>query len=92
MKKKHHFSAKVDIHDFGRMKYSVVYLPKKIEKELRLVEMPRLSVEGVIHGEPFLGACQPTGRSWYLILSKRFLKEAKLNIGDKVEVPLSIAD
>ncbi|WOO39669.1 YdeI/OmpD-associated family protein [Rubellicoccus peritrichatus] len=92
MKKRHRFSANVAIHDFGRMKYTVVYLPKRIEKELRLLEMPRLRVEGLIHGEPFSGACQPTGKAWYLILSKRILKEAGLNVGDKVEGQLSIAD
>ncbi|MEM1222262.1 MAG: YdeI/OmpD-associated family protein [Verrucomicrobiota bacterium] len=92
MKKRYRFSAHVDVHDFGRMKYTVVYLPKKIEKALKLVDMPRLRVEGLIQGEPFSGACQPAGHCWYLILSKRFLKEAKLRIGDQVDAELSIAD
>ncbi|MEM1156767.1 MAG: YdeI/OmpD-associated family protein [Verrucomicrobiota bacterium] len=74
------------------MKYTVLYIPKKIEQELRLVENPRLRVDGLIEGEPFSAACQPTGTSWYLILSKRFLKEAGLAIGYQASVQLSVAD
>ncbi|MEM6886257.1 MAG: YdeI/OmpD-associated family protein [Verrucomicrobiota bacterium] len=90
--KKYSFSAEVDIYDFGRMKYTVLYIPKKMEQELGLVKKPRLRVEGLIQGEPFSGACQPTETCWYLILSKRFLKEAGLAIGDQADVQLSIAD
>ncbi len=86
------FTAKITKRDFGRMFYTVVFAPKKTAREVHLIKNPRLRIKGRIAGVPFSGAFQPNGGEWYLILSKQFLKEAEVAMGDKVTVDFKIAD
>lgn len=86
------FTATITKRDFGRMYYTVVFAPKKTERELDLANRPRLRIKGTIAGLPFAGAFQPNGGEWYLILSKRFLNEAEVGIGDRVTAEFEIAD
>ncbi|MEM8955264.1 MAG: YdeI/OmpD-associated family protein [Verrucomicrobiota bacterium] len=86
------FRATVTKRDFGRMFYTVVFASKKAEREFCLREHPRLRISGKIAGTAYSGAFQPNGGEWYLILSKRFLKEAGVGLGDRVEIELEIAD
>lgn len=87
------FTAKVDIHDFGRMAYTVAYASASIVQKVRLGKNPRLRIQGLVAGRPFHGAFQPAGENrFYLILSKRFCKSAGIALGEKVTVSFDIAD
>ncbi|MEM6690391.1 MAG: YdeI/OmpD-associated family protein, partial [Planctomycetota bacterium] len=62
-------------------------------KRLAHEAKPRLRIDGVVGGQPFHGAFQPTGEGrYYLIVSKKFRKAVGLEIGDRTEVSFSIAD
>ncbi|MEM9184961.1 MAG: YdeI/OmpD-associated family protein [Planctomycetota bacterium] len=87
------FEATIELHDFGRMAYSVVYVPPAIAERLPIAEHPRLRVTGEVNGKRFDGALNPAGKGrHYLILSKRFLKPCRAEVGDKVWVQFDIAD
>ena len=91
-KDRHQFTAKITKRDFGRMYYTVVFAPKKTERELNLAKHPRLRIKGKVAGVPFSGAFHPNGGEWYLILSKRLLKDADVTMGEKISVDFEIAD
>ncbi len=86
------FEASIEYHDFGRMGYTVVYLPEKLKAQLPFKQYPRLRVDAEIAEHPVDGAFQPGQGKTYLILSKTLLKSAGLSLGDTVEVSFKIAD
>ena len=87
------FEAQVVVHDFGRMAYTVVNVPRKLTRKLPLAKHPRLRIDGIVAGHPFHGALQPAGQGkYYLILSKKFCKAADLNVGEMAVVCFDIAD
>ena len=87
------FQAPVELLDFGRFAYSVVYLPEELCQRLPLDESPRLRIEGDVCGFGIQAAIQPTSAGErYLMLSKRVLKGAQLDVGDQAIVRFSIAD
>lgn len=89
----YHFEAKVQIIDFGRLQYTVVYLPKKITKRLPLDENPRLRIEGAVNGVRINSAITPTAnKKHYLLLSKKLLKSCGLSVGERANVRFDIAD
>ncbi len=89
----YHFEAKVDLHDFGRMAYRVVYVPKKLLRQLPMKGNPRLRIDGEVAGLLFHGAFQPVGDGrYFLMLSKAFCKPAQIKVGDRVFVSFRIAD
>lgn len=84
------FRGRVDVIDYGRMVYTVLYLPAALAREL---DRPRLRVHAVIDEIDVDGAFQPSGDGRrYLLLSKRVLKQLGKAPGDVVEVRFSIAD
>ncbi|MFN3192149.1 MAG: YdeI/OmpD-associated family protein [Aureliella sp.] len=87
------FPASVELLDFGSMAYSVVYAPNDIVQKLKLEESPRLRVCGDIGGKEFAGASQPAGAGqYYLILSKKFCRDAQLSVGDRTSIRIDVAD
>ena len=90
------FEAPVELYDFGRMAYTVVYLPREIEQELPFDEHPRLRINAEVNDYPLEGAWQPGGKigdgRYYLILSRHFLKQIESEVGSVVEVRFGIAD
>ena len=86
------FTAEVERYDFGRYAYSVVWLPEELHEELPLKEHPRLRVDAEINGFRHTGTFQPTGGRWYLMLSRRVLKAAGLEIGERAVVVFTVAD
>lgn len=87
------FDATMSEYDFGRMAYTIVYLPASTKRRLPLAEYPRLRIDGEINGVRFRGAVQPAGDGqYYLLLSKAFLKSAGLALGDRTLVAFDIAD
>lgn len=86
------FATKIKVHKFGRMNYTVAYLPKKLIAALPLKEFPRLRVEGEVNGDRFGGALHPCKGKWYVLLPKRRLKKLRLGVGDEVYIAFEIAD
>ena len=86
------FATKVKNHAFGRMNYTVAYLPKSLIAELPLKKHPRLRVEGEVNGYRFGGALHPAKGKWYVLLPKRTLKKLRLSVGDEVYIAFEIAD
>lgn len=86
------FDSPIVPHDVGSYAYSVVFLPEEMNEDLPFDQHPRLRIEAEVGSTPFAGAWQPTKGRWYLLLSKRFLKSAGLELGDWVTVRFRIAD
>ncbi len=86
------FATKIKVHKFGRMNYTVAYLPKPLIAALPLKEHPRLRVEGEINGDRFGGALHPAQGKWYVLLPRRRLKKLRLSVGDEVYIAFEIAD
>ena len=86
------FETVIDYHDFGRLGYTVVYLPEEIKNQLPFKQYPRLRVNADILGYPIDGAFQPGHGKTYLIISKSIFKEIGVKLGDRVMVQFSVAD
>ncbi len=86
------FEASIEYHDFGRMGYTVVYLPDALREKLPFEQYPRLRVNADIFGYPIDGAFQPGQGKTYLIVSKAALKEIGVSLGDIVDVQFTVAD
>lgn len=86
------FEAPIEYHDFGRMGYTVVYLPEALRAQLPFDRYPRLRVNADILGYSIDGAFQPGHGKIYLILSKKLLREIGVELGDEVTVQFSVAD
>lgn len=86
------FTAPVERHEFDRWGYTVVYLPGSLEDELPLHEHPRLRVDAEVEGWEMNNALNPAGGRWYLILSRKMLRETGLKLGDEAHVRMSVAD
>jgi hypothetical protein len=66
----HAFEGRIEHHDVGTYRYTVVFLPRELALSLPLEEHPRLRVSGEVAEVPFSGAWQPVRGRWYLMLSK----------------------
>lgn len=86
------FTTQIEYHDFGRMGYTVVYLPEPLREKLPFDRYPRLRVDAVVAEHPIDGAFQPGQGKMYLIVSKALMKSAGISLGDTVEVSFRVAD
>jgi hypothetical protein len=86
------FDAPIEYHDFGRMGYTVVYLPEKLKEKLPFKQYPRLRINADILGYPIDGAFQPGQGKTYLIVSKAVLKQIGVKLGEVVTVQFTVAD
>ena len=86
------FATKIKVHKFGRVNYTVAYLPKQLIAALPLKKYPRLRIEGEVNGDRFGGALHPAKGKWYVLLPKRRLKKLRLTVGDEVYIAFEIAD
>lgn len=86
------FEAPIEYHDFGRMGYTVVYLPENMKAQLPFKQYPRLRVNADILGYPIDGAFQPGQGRTYLIVSSAALKEIGAQLGDVVYIQFTVAD
>jgi hypothetical protein len=85
------FIAPVKELDFGRMAYTVIYVPKTVLRRLGVASRAR--VIGTVAGVRFRGAIIPAGGGrQYLLLSKKYLRSAGLAIGAKATVCLRLDD
>ncbi len=90
----HEFDAPVVNHDVGsqRYRYTVVFLPDEIKVSLPLKEFPRLRISGEVNDFPFEASLTPVRGNWYILLSKKTLKQANASLGDVVSVRFRVAD
>ncbi|MGJ3231657.1 MAG: YdeI/OmpD-associated family protein [Oceanicaulis sp.] len=89
----HEFDAPVTVHDVGRYRYTVVFMPEDHKRALPADAPARLRVEAEVNDHPLSAAWQPAGDGRrYLMLSKRLLKETELTPGDLATVRYRLAD
>ncbi len=88
----HTFTGFTDHHNFGTYRYTVIFLPEELHADLPLDKYPRLRVSGEIAEQPFEAAWQPVRGRWYIMLSKKLLKDAAVGVGDEVEVRFEVVD
>ena len=88
----YNFNAKIVKYDFGRMYFSVVYVPKEILSQLDFGKSKRLRVDGEINGARFEGALMPSRGKWYLMVSKKLQKRCGVTLGKIVSVSFEIAN
>ena len=86
------FDAKIVKYDFGKMYYSVVYVPKTILERLDFSKSKRLRIDGEVNGVRFEGALMPNKGRWYLMISKKLQKLCGLTLGDTASIAFDIAD
>jgi hypothetical protein len=87
----HRFDAPIVRHGLGHLQHTVLWLPSELARELPFAEHPRLRIEADVSGYPLHAAWQPAGGRWYLLLSRRVMKDAGFTIGDVVEVSFRLA-
>ncbi|HEY8564882.1 MAG TPA: DUF1905 domain-containing protein [Beijerinckiaceae bacterium] len=63
-----------------------MFLPPDLAAALPFRDEPRLRASGEIGEVPFAGAWQPSKGRWYLMLSKKLLRDGGFAVGDRVEV------
>ncbi|MEN0109993.1 MAG: YdeI/OmpD-associated family protein [Planctomycetota bacterium] len=94
----HEFEATIEQLDAGgesspgRLFYSVVWLPERLNADLPLKQHPRLRVDAEVDGRPHHGAFMPVRGRWYLLLSKKTLAAIRRSDGDRVHVRFRVAD
>ncbi len=88
------FEGPVEYYDVGsdRYRYTVVFVPTAILKKLPLKEHPRLRIEGEINDIPIEASLTPAKGRYYVLLSRKFLKEIESAVGDLVFVRFSVGD
>lgn len=86
------FQTCVEKLDFEDAAFHAAFLPKTLAKKLPFDQYPRLRIDALIEDVPHDGALQPSRRGYYLLLSKRLLKEIGKSFGDPVQISFDIAD
>lgn len=90
------FEGEIERFGVGKTRkvwYRVVFLPADIAASLPFGAYPRLRIEGEIADVPVAGAWIPAGDGrHYFIVGPRVLKDAGVDIGDRVEMRFGIAD
>ena len=80
-------------YEFKTYGYHVLYLPDELKPELPLDEHPRLRIDAEVNGVEHTGTWMPAGGGdYYLMLSKRLLKETGLEPGETATVRFRVAD
>lgn len=86
------FSAKIERLDFGRIAYQAAYLPTSLADKLKLKPKPRPRIDAKIGEQVINAGLQPSSKGWFMILSKRLLKEEGLKVGDEIKIEFAIAN
>ena len=80
-------------YEFKTYGYHVLYLPEELKDALPLKTYPRLRVDAEVNEVPHTGTWMPAdGGRWYLMISKRLLKETGLEPGQTATVRFRVAD
>ncbi|MFK8110650.1 MAG: YdeI/OmpD-associated family protein [Rubripirellula sp.] len=85
------FDAKIVRYGFGKVTFSVVYVPKEISSQLDFSKSKRLRIDGEIEGIRIEAALMPTKGKWHLMVSKKLQKLCGVSLGDRVSVSFEVA-
>lgn len=88
----HHFEAKIVKRDFGKMYYSVVYVPKEVVSRIDFTTSKRQRIDGEINGFRIEAALIPAKGTWHIMISKKLQKTLGVSLGDTAVVCFDIAD
>lgn len=88
----HRFEAEIVHHDVGTYRYTVVFLDPALHGALPTGKARPVRVDGEVSEVGFEGAFQPVSGRWYLMLSKKLLREGEMKLGDTVEVRFRLVD
>lgn len=80
------FDGEVVHRDLGTMRYTAIFLPPALAAELPFDGRPRLRATGEVGDLAFSAAWQPSRGRWYMMLSKKLLRDSELAVGDVVKV------
>ena len=80
------FEGLIEQHDFGSMRYTVIWLPEHVAADLPFNGQSRLRISGELNDEPLIGAWQPSRGRWYLMLGKPLLRATGLKVGATAEL------
>ncbi|MEN0087824.1 MAG: YdeI/OmpD-associated family protein [Pseudomonadota bacterium] len=93
------FTATIDMIDYGRMVYAVVFVPPPLAAKLPFDSQPRLRVVAELRTNgsdreivEHAGALLPESRGHYILLSKKVLTKLKAEIGDEISIAFAIDD
>ena len=91
------FESEIQMHSLGfnnkgELFYTVIFLPEDLIPKLPLKQYPRLRIEGGMDSIPFEAALQPAKGRWYLLVSREFMKNQNLQLGDVIKVHFNIGD
>ncbi len=93
MSKVHKFEGSVTRVSFGKLTFTVIFLPDEIYKKLKHNQKGRIRAEVTIKGVSHHCGIQPAGEDRYFImLSKKLLKEMRLKVGDEIDVQIARTD
>ncbi|MEO0508439.1 MAG: YdeI/OmpD-associated family protein [Verrucomicrobiota bacterium] len=92
----YYFEAVLERFGVGKNRviwYNVLFLNEGLRKKLPFDEFPRLRVEGTIANIPVENAFIPSGDGrYYVIVSPRVINDARIAIGESVEMCFRVAD
>lgn len=92
----YHFEARLERIGVGKTRtvwYNVLFLDEDLRKKLPFDKYPRLRVEGTIANIPVENAFIPSGDGpHYVIVSPHVINDAKILLGETVEMCFRIAD
>ena len=87
------YTGPLELYDFGRYAYHVLYAPPELQAELLAQQRPRVRISGELEGVPVNLAWQPSGDGrLYLLVSDKLRRARDLLSGDPVTVRFNIAD
>lgn len=87
------FEGRIERIGTDSYSHAVLRLPDDVRAALPFEGRSRLRVTGEIADRPVEGAWQPAGRGRFqFLLSRRFLRESGLRVGDPVEMRFLVAD
>lgn len=91
--KSYSFRTELDIQMLGAMKYHAIRVPREVQSEIEFPTGTKQRFEGTVNGDPVSGALLPTGTgSYYIMVSAGLRKRLKLQLGDPVDVAITIVD
>ncbi|QDT10802.1 YdeI/OmpD-associated family protein [Planctomycetes bacterium K23_9] len=88
----YNFDAKIVKYGFGKVQFSIVYVPKEILSQLDFAESKRLRIDGEIEGIRIEAALMPRKGKWFLMVSKKLQRLCGVSLGDRVFISFDIAD
>ena len=77
----------------GTYRYHAVKVPQAVQDQMDFSAGGKQRFEGTLNSEPYSGALMPTGTGrFYLMVGGELRKRLRLELGDTVEITLTIVD